>query len=185
MNKEYILLDHLRNEKSIVRAEIMSDEMKKEVIQIEMKHLNDVPPLINVGLDEALKKDETIIVIKDDAISPENKEYKPQKILVNESKKIIGKEVNSENELKLLKKEADIEFISDNFIIYTKLNKPNEKKFFIIPGTSINYITMNLDEYDDDLIVALPSSDNHKLIREWFKIDDNKSYIPYLIGFNR
>ncbi|WP_455646084.1 hypothetical protein [Methanosphaera sp.] len=185
MNKEYILLDNLRNEKSIIRAEIMSDEMKKEVIQVEMKNLNDRIPLINVGLDESLKKEETILVIKDNNISPENLKYKPQKILVNESKEIIGKEVNSDDEIKLLKKEDNIEFISENFVIYTKLDKPDEKKFFIIQGTSINYITPDLEETYDDLIVALPSKNSHEIIREWFQLENNSDYIPYLIGFNK
>ena len=43
------LFDIIKNEGNIIVSDIMTDEMKKEVIKLEMKRLDEMVPLINKG----------------------------------------------------------------------------------------------------------------------------------------
>lgn len=184
MTGEYSILDMLRNQNDIIRAEIMSDEMKKNITQFEMTNLKGKIPTINQGLDKALKENESIILIKD---FNNNKKlydtYKPRLLLINENKEIIGKEIKNKEEITELNKN-EYKIISENFIIFPQLDKPEKNKFFIIPECSTKFIiSENIKDKFKSLTIALPSKNSHEHIMKSFKIENNGTYIPIIVGF--
>ncbi|MBO7718585.1 MAG: hypothetical protein J6S29_00370, partial [Methanosphaera sp.] len=55
------LIDMLNEEDNIVTAKLMDDEMKKQVLQHEMKRLEELVPFINKGMQEAFEEKEAIV----------------------------------------------------------------------------------------------------------------------------
>ena len=53
------LIDILNQENHIVIAELMNDEMKKQVLQHEMKRLEELVPFINKGMQEQYNRAHT------------------------------------------------------------------------------------------------------------------------------
>jgi len=99
MTNRYDLLDIIRNENNIIRAELMSDKMKSDVMNLEIKTLQNDIPMINKGLDTALKEEEAILLIKEVDYSSYEKFFESNKILINtpdKGKFLLLKEVSSE-----------------------------------------------------------------------------------------
>jgi hypothetical protein len=57
------LLDSIRQLPTVIIAEFMDDEMKKRVLEFEMKRLDELVPFINKGMEEAFQLDEAIGVV--------------------------------------------------------------------------------------------------------------------------
>ena len=62
------LLNALNEEDSIIIAEVMDDDMKKSILEYEMKRLNEFIPFINKGMEEAFKEKEAIVIVLDNNI---------------------------------------------------------------------------------------------------------------------
>lgn len=88
------LFDIIKNEGNIIVSDIMTDEMKKEVIKLEMKRLDEMVPLINKGLQEAFDLDSSIVIIQDKTnITLPVEELIPTLTLQSESGIIIGEDI--------------------------------------------------------------------------------------------
>ena len=99
MTNRYDLLDIIRDENNIIRAELMSDKMKSDVMNLEIKTLQNNIPMINKGLDNALKEEEAILLIKEVDYSSYEKFFESNKVLINtpdKGKFLLLKEVSSE-----------------------------------------------------------------------------------------
>ena len=99
MTNRYDLLDIIRDENNIIRAELMSDKMKSDVMNLEIKTLQNNIPMINKGLDTALKEEEAILLIKEVDYSSYEKFFESNKVLINtpdKGKFLLLKEVSSE-----------------------------------------------------------------------------------------
>ena len=83
MTNRYDLLDIIRDENNIIRAELMSDKMKSDVMNLEIKTLQNNIPMINKGLDTALKEEEAILLIKEVDYSSYEKFFESNKVLFN------------------------------------------------------------------------------------------------------
>lgn len=184
--KSYKILDLLRDDDAIVRAEIMSDEMKKEVLKLEMKRVKEMVPLINTGVKEASDEKEAIIAIKDS-----EKEDSPNKIkntltLRSESGKIIGEELYDKNMINELKNRSDVYFLSDNFVTYTRLTHPDEKQFFVVSKGSRDFITeKDIEDTVESLTVAIPSIEADNYIKDCFEIPHETNLETFIIGFTK
>ena len=99
MTNRYDLLDIIRDENNVIRAELMSDKMKSDVMNLEIKTLQNNIPMINKGLDTALKEEEAILLIKEVDYSSYEKFFESNKVLINtpdKGKFLLLKEVSSE-----------------------------------------------------------------------------------------
>lgn len=113
------LFDIIKNEGNIIVSDIMTDEMKKEVIKLEMKRLDEMVPLINKGLQEAFDLDSSIVIIQDKTnITLPVEELIPTLTLQSESGTIIGEEIYDPEELEEIRQDPSVYFISDNFPTY-------------------------------------------------------------------
>ena len=68
------LIDLIKKDKRILIAEIMPDEMKKEVLKCEMQRLEELVPFINEGMEEAFQETEAIVLVIDNTIEYEGPE---------------------------------------------------------------------------------------------------------------
>ncbi len=183
------LIDLLKTDESVIIAAPMSDEMKKRVLEYEMKRLEELIPFVNKGMEEAFEEEDTIVLILDNTIKNDRIEnsYKEQDTgftLRNESGQIIGETIMDEEELEELREDPNVFFLSDNFVTYSNLTKPGEKQFFVMSSTNSNFFThTNPEELVESLTVAIPSTETDHYIKDCFDIPHDTPIGTLIIGF--
>ncbi|MCI5866494.1 MAG: hypothetical protein SOZ23_01225 [Methanosphaera sp.] len=186
MTKDYEILDIMRNEDHVVVAELMDDDMKRDVLAYEMKRLDEVVPFLNKGLQEALDKQEAIVIIKEFDYEPGDQLTGESSALTlrTESGKIIGEMVYDEDEIEYLKGDPTAYFISDNFVTYSDPTAVGEKQFFVFEGEDSSFITdKDLESTVESLIVGVPSTETDHYIRDRFNLSSERKLGTLIIGF--
>ncbi len=183
------LIELLKTDKSILIAAPMSDEMKKKVLQLEMKRLEELVPFVNEGMKEAFEEEEAIVVILDNTVKNERIEnsYDEQDTsftLRNESGMIIGETIMDEEELEELRDDPNVYFLSDNFVTYSNLTKPGEKQFFVMSSTNSSFFTdTNPERLVSSLTVAIPSTPTDHYIKDCFDLPHDEPIGTMIIGY--
>lgn len=183
------LLELLLTDNSVMRAEIMSEEMKKNVLRHEMKRLEELVPFINEGMNEAFEEDEAIVLILDNTIKNERIENSYDEgdssfTLRNESGQIIGETIYDEEELEELRDDPNVYFLSDNFVTYSNLTKPGEKQFFVMSATNSAFFTnTHPEKLVSHLVVAIPSTTTDHYIKDCFDLPHDEPIGTLIIGF--
>ena len=117
MTKTDDLINTILEEENIIKAEVMDDEMKKQVLQHEMKRLEELVPFINKGMQEAFEEKEAIVIVMDNTVE-KIRENGPEDAdgdgftLQTESGKVIGESIYDEDELEDLRDDPNAYFIS-------------------------------------------------------------------------
>lgn len=183
------LLELLLTDDSVMLAEIMSEEMKKNVLRHEMKRLEELVPFINEGMNEAFDEDEAIVLILDNTVKNERIENSYDEgdssfTLRNESGQIIGETIYDEEELEELRDDPNVYFLSDNFVTYSNLTKPGEKQFFVMSATNSAFFTnTNPEKLVSHLVVAIPSTTTDHYIKDCFDLPHDEPIGTLIIGF--
>lgn len=183
------LLEIIKEDESIMIAEIMSDDMKKGILQQEMKRLEELVPFVNEGMNEAFEEDEAIILVMDNS-KKDIGELDTEKVndssftLRTESGQIIGEAIYDEEELDELRDDPDVFFLSDNFVTYKNLATPGEKQFFVISSASSFFFTdKNLESLVSSLKVAIPSTISDHYIKDCYDLPHDAAIGTLVIGF--
>lgn len=183
------LIDILNEENNIVIARLMNDEMKKHVLEYEMKRLEELVPFINKGMQEAFEEKEAIVIVIDNTVehvrNPNpNDPDEGGFTLQTESGKIIGEAIYDEDELEDLQDDPNAYFISENFVMYTDLATPGEKQFFVVDSTNSDFFTdKNLESMVHSLTVAIPSTPTDHYIKDCFDLPHEDKLGTFIIGF--
>lgn len=179
----------LLTDESIMIAAPMSDEMKKQVLKLEMKRLEELVPFINEGMEEAFEEEDAIVVILDNTVKNERIEnsYDEQDssfTLRTESGQIIGETIMDEEELEELRNDPNVFFLSDNFVTYSNLSKPGEKQFFVMSSTKSSFFTdTNPESLVSSLTVAIPSTETDHYIKDCFDLPHDEPIGTMIIGY--
>ena len=183
------LIALLLTDESIMIAAPMSDEMKKQVLKLEMKRLEELVPFINEGMEEAFEEEDAIVVILDNTVKNERIEnsYDEQDTsftLRTESGQIIGETIMEEEEIEELRNDPNVFFLSDNFVTYSNLSKPGEKQFFVMSSTKSSFFTdTNPESLVSSLTVAIPSTETDHYIKDCFDLPHDEPIGTMIIGY--
>ena len=176
------LLNAIRQLPQVLIAEFMDDEMKKAVVEYEMKRLNELIPFVNKGMEEAFQLEEAIVVVIDNSIKSKRIENSYDNndttfTLRTESGKIIGE---SED----LRYDPSVTFLSDNFVTYNDISAYGERQFFVMSSTNSSFFTdANLESLVSKLTVAVPSTETDHYIRDCFNLEHDAEIGSLIIGF--
>ncbi|RAP54292.1 MAG: hypothetical protein BZ137_03035 [Methanosphaera sp. rholeuAM130] len=185
------LLNALNDEDAVMIAEVMDDNMKKSVLEYEMKRLNELIPFINKGMEEAFQEDEAIVIVIDNNIKSNRVEdsYKTKDTtftLRNENGQIIGESIYDEEELEDLRDDPDVTFLSENFVTYNNLSAYGQKQFFVMSSTTSDFFThRDLESMVSSLTVAIPSTETDHYIRDCFDLEHDAKIGTLIIGFSK
>lgn len=186
MSKYDDLLDIIKEEKGVLVADIMPDDMKKEVLKLEMKRLDEMVPLINKGLQEAFDEEEAIIVVKHKPDTLPDEELIPTLTLQSESGRIIGEEIYDEEELEELQNDPNVYFISEHFATYTNLSTPGEKQFFVVSALRGELeCEEKIEKKVENMIIATPSTEADHYIKDCYNIPHEERIVTVVIGFTK
>lgn len=189
MSVQTDLINLIKEEENVMIAEIMTDEMKKQVLEHEMKRLEELVPFINEGMKEAFDEEEAIVIITDNTKKSSRVEnsYETRDTsftLRNESGKIIGETIFDEEELEDLREDPNVFFLSDNFVTYNNLTVPGEKQFFVMSSTTSDFFTSkDLESLVSSLKVAVPSTGSDHYIKDCYDLAHDEAIGTLIIGF--
>ena len=189
MSVQTDLINLIKEEENVMIAEIMTDEMKKQVLEHEMKRLEELVPFINEGMKEAFDEEEAIVIITDNAKKSSRVEnsYETRDTsftLRNESGKIIGETIFDEEELEDLREDPNVFFLSDNFVTYNNLTVPGEKQFFVMSSTTSDFFTSkDLESLVSSLKVAVPSTGSDHYIKDCYDLAHDEAIGTLILGF--
>lgn len=183
------LIKLIKEEPGVMIAELMDDEMKKQVLQHEMKRLDELVPFINQGMEEAFEEEEAIVIIinndeKVDRVIESYEQDNTSFTLRTESGQIIGETIYDEEELEELRDDPNVFFLSDNFVTYQNLATPGEKQFFVMSSTDSSFFTdKDLESLVSSIKVAIPSTITDHYIKDVFDISHEERIGTLIIGF--
>ena len=189
MSVQTDLINLIKEEENVMIAEIMTDEMKKQVLEHEMKRLEELVPFINEGMKEAFDEEEAIVIVIDNTKKSSRVEnsYETRDTsftLRNESGKIIGETIFDEEELEDLREDPNVFFLSDNFVTYNNLTVPGEKQFFVMSSTTSDFFTSkDLESLVSSLKVAVPSTGSDHYIKDCYDLAHDEAIGTLIIGF--
>lgn len=189
MSVQTDLINLIKEEENVMIAEIMTDEMKKQVLEHEMKRLEELVPFINEGMKEAFDEEEAIVIVTDNTKKSSRVEnsYETRDTsftLRNESGKIIGETIFDEEELEDLREDPNVFFLSDNFVTYNNLTVPGEKQFFVMSSTTSDFFTSkDLESLVSSLKVAVPSTGSDHYIKDCYDLAHDEAIGTLIIGF--
>ena len=188
MNIKSDLINLIKEDESIILAEVMSDEMKKQVLAHEMKRLDELVPFINEGMEEAFQETEALVLVinnekKSDRIENSYDTQDTSFTLRSESGKIIGETIYDEEELEELRDDPNVFFLSDNFVTYNDLTVPGEKQFFVMSSTTSDFFTnKDLESLVTSLKVAIPSTSTDHYIKDVFDLPHDAAIGTLIVG---
>lgn len=181
------VLEILENEERVIKVDLINDDkIKKDITQIEMKRLNEMVPLINKGVEEALNEEEAIIIIKDktDIIVPDE-ELIPTLTLMSENGTLIGEEIYDPDELEDLREDPNVYFISEHFATYPNLSTPGEKQFFMVSQLRGELsCEKEIEELVSSLSIAAPSTETDHYIKDLYGMSYEDRIITILVGIS-
>lgn len=189
MSKTEKLLEAIRAEKATMIAEIMDDDMKKGILECEMRRLNELIPFVNKGMEEAFQEEEAIIIVRDNTVQTERMNDTSSSddssfTLQTESGKIIGETILDEEELEELREDPTVTFISENFVMYNNLALPGEKQFFLMTSANSDFFTdADLESIVSSITVAIPSTETDHFIRDCFELEHDAPIGTLVVGF--
>lgn len=183
------LINLIKEEPGIMIVELMTDEMKKQVLQLEMKRLEELVPFINQGMEEAFEEEQALVVVidnnkKEDRTIESYEEEEASFTLRTESGQIIGETIYDEEELEDLRDDPNVFFLSDNFVTYNNLAKPGEKQFFVMSSATSSFLTdKDLESLVSSLKLAIPSTGSDHYIKDHFNLSHEEEIGTFIIGF--
>lgn len=195
---EHEIIEIVKNEDNILKVEPIDDEMKKQIIEYEMKRLDEIVPFINKGLQEALDEQEAFVIIKQHETKSMGEMRDPNNYtdsstfytdsstftMRTESGKIIGEMIYDPEEIEELKDDPRAFFLSDNFVTYQDPTISGEKKFFVMEAETSDFITnKDLESMVESLKVAIPSTETDHYLRDYYNFSDDESLGTLIIGF--
>ena len=176
----------LEDDERIIKVDVLTDEQKKDIISLEMKRLNELVPLINKGIEEVMKEEEILILIKDktDIIIPVEDQI-PTLTLMSESGTLIGEEIYDPEELEDLHNDPNVYFISENFATYPNLSTPGEKQFFMV-GQLRGELSCEekIEKIVSSLSIAAPSTETDHYIKDLYGMEYKDRIITIVLGFS-
>ncbi|WP_455646083.1 hypothetical protein [Methanosphaera sp.] len=187
MSGNYEILDMIRKEDNIVRAELISQNMQKKIMSLEKERLQESIPVINKGVEEAFEEKETIVIIRD--IDKEvfmDLSIKPTLNLISDSGILIGEEIYDKDELEELHKNPNVQFLSENFVRYDDLANTGEKQYFIVSNASPYFVSnRQLKNLVCSLKVGLPSLESDIYIKKCFNLEKKVNLGTLIVGFTK
>lgn len=189
MSKTEQLLNTIRQQENIMIAEIMNEDMKKGILECEMKRINELIPFINKGMEEAFQEEDAIILVLDNTLESHRMEesydeYESTFTLQTESGVIIGETIYDEEELEDLRDDPSVTFVSDNFVTYNNLAVSGEKQFFLMSSTNSKFFTdADLESMVSSITVAIPSTETDHFIRDCFDLEHDALIGTLVVGF--
>ena len=185
------VIDTINPLRGVLDVGVLTDEVRKNVLKIEMDKAGELIPVINMGVNECLNRDYTVAIIK-------NASFRPPPTatvqLVDNKGNLLGEEIVSNNQKKKYKEDEKAKFINPDFVLLkdqkdieedlkTENHKKNPtKQAFVLPPVQF----IEVEELEDtcDVVSSSPDPLADLYLKEVFNFEDDPKLASILVGFN-
>ena len=185
------VIDTINPLRGVLDVGVLTDEVRKNVLKIEMDKAGELIPVINMGVNECLNRDYTVAIIK-------NASFRPPPTatvqLVDNKGNLLGEEIVSNNQKKKYKEDEKAKFINPDFVLLKdqkdieedlkteNLEKNPTKQAFVLPPVQF----IEVEELEDtcDVVSSSPDPLADLYLKEVFKFEDDPKLASILVGFN-
>ena len=185
------VLDTIEPLRGVLSVGVLNDEVRKNVMKIEMEKTGELIPVINLGVKECLERDFTIAIIK-------NASFRPPPTatvqFVDNKGNILGEEIVSVEQKKKYENDDSAKFINPDFVLLKdqsdiekdlkqeNLEKNPTKQAFVLPP--VQFIEVEEIEGTCDVVSSSPDPYADLYLKEYFDFEDDPKLASILIGFN-
>ena len=185
------VIDTINPLRGVLDVGVLTDEVRKNVLKIEMDKAGELIPVINMGVNECLNRDYTVAIIK-------NASFRPPPTatvqLVDNKGNLLGEEIVSNNQKKKYKEYEKAKFINPDFVLLKdqkdieedlkteNLEKNPTKQAFVLPPVQF----IEVEELEDtcDVVSSSPDPLADLYLKEVFNFEDDPKLASILVGFN-
>lgn len=185
------VIDTINPLRGVLDVGVLTDEVRKNVLKIEMDKAGELIPVINMGVNECLNRDYTVAIIK-------NASFRPPPTatvqLVDNKGNLLGEEIVSNNQKKKYKEDEKAKFINPDFVLLKdqkdieedlkteNLEKNPTKQAFVLPPVQF----IEVEELEDtcDVVSSSPDPLADLYLKEVFNFEDDPKLASILVGFN-
>ena len=185
------VIDTINPLRGVLDVGVLTDEVRKNVLKIEMDKAGELIPVINMGVNECLNRDYTVAIIK-------NASFRPPPTatvqLVDNKGNLLGEEIVSNNQKKKYKEDEKAKFINPDFVLLKdqkdieedlkteNLEKNPKKLSFVLPPV----LFIEVEELEDtcDVVSSSPDPLADLYLKEVFNFEDDPKLASILVGFN-
>jgi hypothetical protein len=133
--------------------------------------------VFNVGLEETMKRDHVICIIKDVTFRPPPE---PTVYMIDDEGEILGTEVLP-GEHKRYKEMPNVLFLCQDFIVFTD-KKQKSREHWMMPPVSFPELTTIMGV--TEVVSCSPSPPSDMIIKANYGLEDDPKLASILIGFN-
>ncbi|MEE0489004.1 hypothetical protein [Methanosphaera stadtmanae] len=185
------VIDTINPLRGVLDVGVLTDEVRKNILKIEMDKAGELIPVINMGVNECLNRDYTVAIIK-------NASFRPPPTatvqLVDNKGNLLGEEIVSNNQKKKYKEDEKAKFINPDFVLLKdqkdieedlkteNLEKNPTKQAFVLPPVQF----IEVEELEDtcDVVSSSPDPLADLYLKEVFNFEDDPKLASILVGFN-
>jgi len=169
--------------RGVLDVQELSGEDKKALLEIEEGRKGDMIPVVNTGLEECMKKDFYLVVLK-------NEEFRsppiPTVLLVTDKGRVLGQELISPEEKQKYQNRKDAYFLSPEFVIFkpdeTMRSMQREKELFLLP--SVPFPELENIEGISDVVSCSPSTAGDSYLKDKYGYPQDPHIATILVGFS-
>lgn len=172
------ILELLSSLEGVVKVFPVEGEILKKIMEIEsqVKAVMNIE-VRNTGVEECLKRDHVICIIKDSRFRPPPE---PTVLLVGDDGIILGKEIVP-SDTHDYKNDENVIFLSEDFVVFTD-RKPKKKEYFLMPP--VRFPELEELEGVHNVVSCSPSAPSDYLLRKHFNLEDDPKLASILVGFD-
>ncbi|WP_431061597.1 hypothetical protein [Methanobacterium sp.] len=167
----------------VIGVHELQNEDIKFLNDSEFSRKGDLIPVINAGLEECLKRDHILLLIKNSQFrcAPD-----PTVLLITNKGRILGHELLSDEEKERYQRREDVYFLSKEFVLF-KMDKNtvrhgNEKQLFLLPP--IAFPELNNIECIDSIVSCSPSTEGDHYLKNKYGYPDDSGLASIMVGFS-
>lgn len=177
-------INTIKKMKGVIDVGELQDEDRDALKSSEFNRKEDIIPVINRGLEECLKREYLLILLK-------NRNFRcapnPTVLLITDKGRILGQELISAEEREKYGCRDDVYFLSNDFVMF-KIDKNTvrtggEKQLFVLPS-------IPFPELDDikgirDVVSCSPSTAGDHYLKNKYNYPDDPNLATILVGFSK
>jgi hypothetical protein len=133
--------------------------------------------VFNVGLEETMKRDHVVCIIKDVTFRPPPE---PTVYMIDDEGEILGTEVLP-GEHKMYKEMPNVMFLCQDFIVFTD-KKQKSREHWMMPPVSFPELTTIIGV--TEVVSCSPSPPSDMIIKANYGLEDDPKLASILVGFN-
>lgn len=185
------VLDTIEPLRGVLNVGVLNDEVRKNILKIEMEKTGELIPVINLGVKECLERDFTVAIIK-------NASFRPPPTatvqFVDNKGNLLGEEIVNVDQKKKYENDEKAQFIHPDFVLLKNkdelqndlkqenIQKTATKQAFVLPPVQF----IEVEELEDtcDVVSSSPDPLADLYLKEYFNFEDDPKLASILVGFN-